>query len=497
MIMRHKFIKITIATLALTVISGCTSKQNNGGEISITPTVTVQSTETPTPAPTETPTPAPTETPTPTLTVAPKPTFTPIPDRYYKTGEVPDFPCDAYVDCYSVSLRSTKNAREKVMTLYNGAHVTITGSNGKSFYNCIYNNEEYLISKQYVNFNNPFEYDYGFFEIVDVDDLEYSYKDMESDIFELAEKYPDRFSYYSAGKTADKRELYICTVGNPDAPKCIYYTGTAHAREYCTTHLLMMQAEYYLHYYDEGFFKDVNYRDLLNEICIVMMPMQNPDGAEITISGIGGINSMLLRSRIQEMYDREEEEYQEKYGRHNSNYYRRWKANAEGIDLNRNYGFGWEETNDYPVPSSGGYKGTEPFCAREVQAQISVLNKLKEEKDLVFVISYHATGNDLSWDVPGLDGEFREEIERAVDTLVYYTDYERNMNDMTLAKAPTLAGYTDWLNGERIVPSITIEIFSGDVWLAVDKPEMYDAWIANREVWAILNELYYEGERRQ
>ena len=73
------------------------------------------------------------------------------------------------------------------------------------------------------------------------------------------------------------------------------------------------------------------------------------------------------------------------------------------------------------------------------------------------------------------------------------------INMMTLDNDVPLAGYTDWLNGEEIIPSITIEILPLKIFLAAEQPEeeeMYMAWVANRQVWAVLGELYYEGERR-
>ncbi len=465
-------------------------KATESPTVTVTPTVT----NTPTPVPTDTATP----TPVPTATNTPAPTPTKKPSTAVK-GK-PEFPCSAYVDCYSLTLRSTADVKEKLLRIYNGTELTITGNSSSSFYyECIYQGKAYAVSKSYISFDKPFEFDYNSFEIVDPKDVVYSYSDMEKDIFELAKRYPDLFSYYSAGKTPDEREMYVCTVGNPNAPKCIYFTASCHAREFCTTLLLMMQTEYYLKTIDEGYFKDVNYRDMFNEICFVLLPMQNPDGVDLSIYGPSGIRDMYLQTKIQSMCDREDAEFFAKYKKHNSNYYKRWKANAEGIDLNRNYSFGWEETNDYPVPASGGYKGEEPFSATEVKIQIDVLNKLKEEKDLVFVISYHATGNDLSWEVEGMKGDFLRECLKAVEALVYVTDYEPNMNEMNLDKEVPLAGYTDWLNGEEIVPSITIEILPMSLYLSVEEPteeEMHDAWVANRQVWAVLGELYYEGERR-
>ena len=130
-----------------------------------------------------------------------------------------------------------------------------------------------------------------------------------------------------------------------------------------------------------------------------------------------------------------------------------------------------------------------------MQIQVEVLESLRKEKDVVFAVCYHATGDDLSWDV-GQTGSFREECEKAADALVYITSYTREMGTMNLDKEVPLAGYTDWLNGDEIIPSVTIEIFPLEVFLAVDEPDIYDAWVANREVWAALGDLYYEGERR-
>ncbi len=496
-----KKLKNMILTLSFAVLIACVGcgNEQKDPEVTATPMPTEA-----TPTPTFTPTSTPTNTPTPTLTPTPSntstPTPTPIPERtvrnWYGEDHVPTFPCSAYVDCYSISLRNIEDITVSEKVIYNNTMVTLTG-NAKNikYYTCEYEGKEYYINKSFVTLNDMFQYDRNCFTIVDEQDLDYSYADMESDIKELAKTYPDLFSYYSAGKTADNRELYICTMGNPNAPKCIYITATAHAREYCTTHLVMMQAEYYLKYYYQGYYKNVDYRDLFDEICIVLMPMQNPDGVDLCIFGPSCINDLLLRTKIHMMCDRETEEFLKTDGDYNSNFYRRWKANAVGVDLNRNYPFGWEETNDYDVPASSGYKGPEPFSEIETQVQKQVLEKLMEEKDVVFAISYHASGNDLSWDV-GQTGEFREECEKAADALVYVTDYIREMSLMNIGPIP-LAGYTDWLNGEEIVPSITIEIFRPKVWLAVDTPEMNEAWVANREVWALLAELYYEGKGTQ
>ncbi len=455
--------------------------------ITVTPDVSVTPGITATPAITDFPavTSAPVITATPTISATPAATGTVI----------PTFPCDAWINCYYVSLRDINNVDNKVLRVYNGTKITLTGESENEFYfKCEYEGNRYLVCNKYITYKEMYEYDPDALTIVDGRAHKYSYSELTQDLKELSEKYPDIFSYYTAGKSSDNRNIYVCKVGNPNAEKVIFYTGTTHAREYCTTELLMMMTEYYLYNYNTGWYEDYTYKELFDEICVVMIPMLNPDGAEICINGPDAIRDAEIRKKVREMYKKEDAIFYEKYGYHYTTLYERWKANAVGIDLNRNYDYGWEETDDWYEPASSGYKGTEPFSAEEVKVQVKVLNELLSTKKVCFSVSYHATGETLSWDV-GQTGEFRTECETAVKKLAYYTDYIENMNEMTYyAGKISLAGYTDWLNGCEIVPSVTIEILGSSVFLSCEVPDLSEAFIQNREVWAVLGSLYYEKE---
>ena len=436
-------------------------------------------------------------TTSPTIIITPAisdtPAITAIPTE--SAAVIPTFPCDAWINCYYVSLRDVNNVDNKVMRVYNGTKLRLTGdSENEFYYKCEYAGNEYLVCNKYITYTEMYEYDLDALTIVDKSAHKYSYSELTRDLKELSETYPDIFSYYVAGKSSDNRNIYVCTIGNPNAEKVIFYTGTTHAREYCTTELLMMMAEYYLYNYDTGWYEDYTYKELFDEIAVVMIPMLNPDGAEICINGPDAIVDPEIRKNVKEMYKKEDAIFYEKYGYHYTTLYERWKANAVGIDLNRNYDYGWEETDDWYEPASSGYKGTEPFSAAEVKVQVEVLNELLSTKNVCFSVSYHATGETLSWDV-GQTGEFRTECETAVKKLSYYTDYIENMNDMTYyAGKISLAGYTDWLNGREIVPSVTIEILGSSVFLSCEVPDLSEAFIQNREVWAVLGSLYYEKE---
>ena len=57
--------------------------------------------------------------------------------------------------------------------------------------------------------------------IVDCSEREYSYDEMCEDLRALSARYGAHFSYRSIGRSADGRELYACTLGNPKAENAI------------------------------------------------------------------------------------------------------------------------------------------------------------------------------------------------------------------------------------------------------------------------------------
>ena len=52
-----------------------------------------------------------------------------------------------------------------------------------------------------------------------------------------------------------------------------------------------------------------------------------------------------------------------------NNFIQRWKANARGVDLNRNFDIGWASYIGAPAPYGEGYKGPSPASEPETQAR--------------------------------------------------------------------------------------------------------------------------------
>lgn len=75
--------------------------------------------------------------------------------------------------------------------------------------------------------------------IVDISKREYSYDEMVGDLGELAERYPEAFSFREVGSTVAGRKMYVGVLGDPNAEKQVLVSAAIHGREYLTALLTM------------------------------------------------------------------------------------------------------------------------------------------------------------------------------------------------------------------------------------------------------------------
>ncbi len=200
----------------------------------------------------------------------------------------------------------------------------------------------------------------------------YTYQDLEKDLEIFARAFPETMELKTLGKTADKREIYCFILGRADAGEKIFLFGAIHGREYMTSQLLMEQtAEFLTKLYREETYKGYSYKELLRGKAVYVVPMANPDGVTISQQGPRGIRDPELQKQVWKIGEREG-------GRMPCGpYYRKWKANARGVDLNRNFQAFWEEYHDLKgQPSREGYKGQAPEDQEESKAKDSQLSFL-------------------------------------------------------------------------------------------------------------------------
>lgn len=277
---------------------------------------------------------------------------------------------------------------------------------------------------------------FGAESIVDETDTIYSYKDMKRDLKEMAEKYPDQTHLESLGKTADGRDIYCLRMGNPDAKKQIIVQGCIHAREWLNCQVLMKMLDRYLKSYEKGSYKGKTYSRIFDKVAVYVIPMVNPDGVTISQYGIGKINDPKLRAKLKKMS--------------RTGGYARWKANARGVDLNRNFPSLWGKKKERKGPSSERYQGKTAAGERETKAVIRLIKRLP---NLKACLNYHSRGEIIYWGAKG-NGKERKAAYRLAKTVQDMSGYRLVDESKTYGSGGDLERY---LIADRKLPYVCVE----------------------------------------
>lgn len=213
--------------------------------------------------------------------------------------------------------------------------------------------------------------------IVDVKHQLYTYEKLLSDIDSLQKCYPECIDYELRDTTCQGCQLVVAYFGNRDAQNHIMVQASMHAREYMSAQLVMAILEYYATRYKDGKIDGIDYCQLFNEVCFVIIPMVNPDGVTISQFGEEGAVTDDVKEWIRcQTIDGKD--------------YKQMKSNARGIDLNRNFSNGFGEGS--VVRSSKSYDfyhGVTPYSENETKLML----KVSQQYDYSCFLNYHTSGN--------------------------------------------------------------------------------------------------------
>ena len=277
----------------------------------------------------------------------------------------------------------------------------------------------------------------------------YTYQKMESDIELLKQRY-EGVTSDSIGTTTDGRNLYRIVIGSRDAKKKILVVGAIHAREYITAPLVMRQIKEMLDKREDG-------DKSLDEICIEYVPMVNPDGVTISQSGINGLNKEESKKKLQEIIDSWSEwglkENQDKYNW----FLNKWKNNLNGVDINHNFPTqGWPNRADSRKrPCNEFYKGASAGSESETQYLITLVNN----ENFDAVLNYHTQGQIIYWSNQHAAADVLAKDRAMADIVAAYTGYKLVAPEADGSKYGT--GFKDWLDWEKGIPNITVEVGIG------------------------------------
>ncbi|MFO7895718.1 MAG: M14 family zinc carboxypeptidase [Candidatus Cloacimonadales bacterium] len=161
-------------------------------------------------------------------------------------------------------------------------------------------------------------------------------------------------------KISDNVEL------NEDEP-AIYWMGAHHAREPISTEVVMYATNHVL----ENYGNDPEIKENINNTELWVVPIVNPNGHQVVTEQI----DVWWRKNIRD--NNENGVFDTEYD---------GGAGADGVDINRNYGFAWGFVGASGNPSSTIYHGPNEFSEPETQA----MQNLMQDHHFVAGNSYHS-----------------------------------------------------------------------------------------------------------
>lgn len=351
--------------------------------------------------------------------------------------------CNEYISLFP----STQNT-QTVAKIPKGATIGLVNWDGR-FARVVYDGQ---VGYVYSNCLKPADANY-FSDHLDIltPTTKYTYEQMQADMLEMQTLYPQFITVSSIGRTAMDRDIPLMLVGDPNAKYQILVQAAMHGREHFTAWIAMAMVDAML---KQG--------KLPGDVCYHIIPMSNPDGVHISQTGqLDAIQMSIYESDVRYGYTS---------GSNLTEYATQWKANALGVDVNRNFVVGWDGSDERPKPSCQRYRGSVPFSTPEAM----VLYEYTLSHTFHATLSLHSHGSVIyhQYGTKQPVNRLSHSLAKAVQGV---TGYVPTAYDNT-----TGAGYKDWVMDELGIPSLTVEI--GSTATPIIQQDMYNTFDRCREM---------------
>jgi carboxypeptidase T len=270
----------------------------------------------------------------------------------------------------------------------------------------------------------------------DFDKGYHTYAQIKAELAEMAERHPELAKVMDIGDSWEKtqgkadRDILCLHIGKGDAAgkPGVLFCGNHHAREIVTPEIVLNIAHMLL----DGYGKDADVTNFVENRDIYLVPMVNPDGHKLASEGADWRKNTNLTTGGGTSFDDGPE--------------------GPGVDLNRNYGFKWGLPGASANPANATFRGPAPFSEPETQA----MKKLVESRKFTFLMTYHSFSNLILWpwgyqDAPPPDKRLAP-IGMQLGKLSGYKP------EQSVQLYPTSGDTTDWAFGEHGVLAYTTEI---------------------------------------
>lgn len=241
---------------------------------------------------------------------------------------------------------------------------------------------------------------------------------------------------------------------NEDEP-AFYFVGEHHAREPISMETVMGILNHLL----EGYGVDTSITDYLNTSEIWLVPLLNPDGHKIVIDQ----TDVWWRKNLRD-----------NNGNHAINL-DDYGNGADGVDLNRNYGYKWGFQSATDDPFSVTYHGTEAFSELETQ----VFRDLLLSRNFIAGISYHTYGQYVLYpfgyqqNIISPDAVEMHALAGAMAATIPTQSGGSHYSSMpSYSLYPVSGSSDDWAYGEKGIFAYTIEMAEEFIPPAAEVPEI-------------------------
>ena len=272
-------------------------------------------------------------------------------------------------------------------------------------------------------------------EMIVKPDVPYTHAQMMHDIARMRARYPRLTGTYNAGFSVEGRPLPVLTAGRGNTK--VLFCAAHHAREHITAQYLMYSAEVFLAHAQQGRrFGDYDMKALLAACTMHILPMVNPDG--VTLAQ-GGLMAAADPDRVRDIMMVRPT-------------YAEWKANINGVDLNRHYPAQWDKKHVVvDAPASELFNGTAAAIEPEVRAVMRIcrLNVFKA------ALSFHTKGEVIFFADAVTDDKIPHAhafAQRLADVSGYAL--------MPVSHDPGVyaAGFENWFRQELLYPGLLVEL---------------------------------------
>lgn len=277
----------------------------------------------------------------------------------------------------------------------------------------------------------------------------FSYFEMIKTIGRLREEYPF-IKTAVIGKSVMGKDIPAIRIGR--SPEYVLFVGGFHGSEHITATLLLRFCEELCYAYREDrSIEGLNVRKAMYGRGLVIVPVANPDGCEISRFGYSATDSSRFLRRI------------------SGGDYAHFNANARGVDINHNFNADWEnlrqKEKDSGIlgPARSRFGGFSP----ESEPETAALTELCRKANFRHALAFHSQGEVIY--APTGDKK-PNRSERMAEIMAASSGY-------ALEEPEGLAiggGFKDWFIKEFNRPAFTVEVGKGKNPLPLsDYPKIY------------------------